>query len=134
MSSNKVIDIPINLTCVEEHVLGDEYAAKHLGSGDVKVLSTPAMIAFMERTSMKCVQKYLSPEYTTVGTVVNVKHLNPAPTSGIVIVESKLIAREGRRLLFEVRAYYKDKLIGEGLHERFIVDREKFIEKLRKLY
>jgi Thioesterase superfamily len=78
--------------------------------------------------------KYLSPEYTTVGTVVNVKHLNPAPTSGIVIVESKLIAREGRRLLFEVRAYYKDKLIGEGLHERFIVDREKFIEKLRKLY
>lgn len=133
MSSSDQLEIPPNLTCIEEYVVKEEHVAKHVGSGDIGVLSTPSMIAFMERTSMKCVQQYLPQNYTTVGTLVNVRHLNPAPLGGIIKVESKLIAQDGRRLLFQVKAFYKNVLIGEGQHERFIVHREKFAEKLRRI-
>ncbi|MEM3913307.1 MAG: thioesterase family protein, partial [Desulfurococcaceae archaeon] len=112
MSSSDQLEIPPNLTCTEEYVVKEEHVAKHVGSGDIGVLSTPSMIAFMERTSMKCVQQYLPQNYTTVGTLVNVRHLNPAPLGGIIKVESKLIAQDGRRLLFEVKAFYKNVLIG----------------------
>ena len=126
-------NIPSNLACREEYLVSSEHAARHIGSGEVGVLSTPSMILFMERTSMKCIQEYLPLNYTTVGIVVNVRHLNPAPIGGVVRVESKLIQVDGRRLVFEVKAYYKDTLIGEGLHERFIVNKEKFLEKSKNL-
>ncbi|MGC8983415.1 MAG: thioesterase family protein [Desulfurococcaceae archaeon] len=125
--------VPVGISCTEEHYASEEHAARHVGSGDVAVLSTPSMIAFMERTSMNCVQKYLPRGYTTVGTVVNVRHLNPAPIGSKIRVESRLVEKDGRRLVFEVKAYWGDVLIGEGLHERFIVNREKFLEKLKKL-
>ena len=131
--SGSELSLPVGIVCSEEYVVKEEYAAKHVGSGDVAVLATPAMIAFMERTSLNCVQPYLPPEYTTVGTLVNVKHLNPAPLGGVVRVESRLISQEGRRLVFEVKAFYGSTLIGEGVHERFIVHREKFAEKLKKI-
>ncbi len=120
------------LTCSDEYVVSEEHVAKHISS-DISVLSTPAMILFMERTSMKCAQQYLPEPYTTVGVAVNVRHLNPAPLGGVVRVISKLLSIEGRRLVFEVRVYYRDVLIGEGLHERFIVNREKFIERVKSV-
>jgi predicted thioesterase len=89
------------------------------------------MILFMERTSMRCAQQYLPEPYTTVGVSVNVRHLNPAPLGGVVRVVSRLVSVEGRRLVFEVKAYYRDMLVGEGIHERFIVNREKFAEKVK---
>lgn len=131
--SGQEFSIPIGVMCVDEYTIREEHIAKHVGSGDVAVLSTPSMIAFMEKTSMKCVQQYLPEEYTTVGTLVNVRHLNPAPLGSTIRVESKLLAREGKKLVFEVRAYYRGMLLGEGFHERFIVHRERFIEKVRKL-
>lgn len=127
-------DIPIDTACVEEYIVKDEHAAKHIGTGDVSVLSTPSMIAFMERTSMLCVQRYLPPEYTTVGVLVNVKHLNPAPVGSTIRVESRLVAREGRRLVFEVKVLLKETVIGEGVHERFIVHGKRFIEKVKKAF
>jgi predicted thioesterase len=113
-------------------VVSEEYVAKHIGR-DISVLSTPAMILFMEKTSMKCVQQYLPEPYTTVGVAINVRHLNPAPLGGVVKVVSKLMIIEGRKLVFEVKAYYRDVLIGEGLHERFIVNREKFLERVKSI-
>lgn len=127
------ISIPENLVCVDEYYVPEDYAAKHIGSGDVMALSTPAMIALMERTSMMCVQKYLPEDYTTVGTLVNVKHVNPAPVRDKIRVESRLVRVEGRRLVFEVKAYYKNTLVGEGVHERFIVSKSKFVEKLKRI-
>ncbi|MEM0469719.1 MAG: thioesterase family protein [Desulfurococcaceae archaeon] len=132
--SGRDFDIPLNTVCVEEYTVKDEHAAKHVGTGDVAVLSTPSMIAFMEKTSMACVQQYLPPEYTTVGVLVNVKHLNPAPVGSTIRVESKLVAREGRRLVFEVKALLKETLIGEGIHERFIVHGKRFIERAKKIF
>lgn len=125
------IDIPNDLTCKEEYEVRDEHVAQHIGNGDVRVLSTPSMILFMERTALKCVQSYLPVDYTTVGTYVEVHHLNPAPVGSIVRVEARLVNREGRKLLFEVKAYHGETLIGEGKHERFIVNRERFLEKIK---
>ncbi|MEM0237882.1 MAG: thioesterase family protein, partial [Desulfurococcus sp.] len=121
------------LYCEEEYVVEEAHTAKHVGSGDVQVLSTPSMIAFMEKTALKCVEKHLPQEYTTVGTMVNIKHLNPAPKGARVKVSVKLITVEGKRLLFEVKAYWGTIILGEGTHERFIVNRERFIEKVRSL-
>ncbi len=121
------------LYCEEEYVVEEHHTASHVGSGDVGVLSTPSMIAFMEKTARMCVEKYLPREYTTVGTMVNVRHLNPAPRGARVKVSAKLINVEGRRLLFEVKAYWGETLLGEGTHERFIVNREKFAEKLKSM-
>ena len=120
------------LTCSDEYTVTEEYTAKHVSS-EIPVLATPAMILFMERTSMKCAQQYLPEPYTTVGVSVNVRHLNPAPLGGTVKVISRLLSVDGRRLVFEVKAYYRDVLIGDGVHERFIVNKEKFAEKVRSL-
>ncbi len=114
-------------------VVGDEHVAKHVGSGDVEVLSTPSMIAFMERVAMECVQVFLPEGYTTVGTAVEVRHLNPAPKGVEVEVAAKLIEVDGRRLKFEVEARWGSVLVGKGVHERFIVERLKFLEKVREL-
>lgn len=119
--------------CVKVFVVGGEHVAKHVGSGDVEVLSTPSMIAFMERVAMECVQVFLPEGYTTVGTAVEVRHLNPAPKGAEVEVAAKLVEVEGRRLKFEVEARWGSVLVGKGVHERFIVERAKFLEKVREL-
>lgn len=125
--------VPVGVVCVEEYTVKEENTAKHVGSGDVAVLSTPSMIAFMEETSMKCAQQYLPRDYTTVGVAVNVKHVNPAPLGSTIRVESRILSHEGKRIVYEVKAYYKGLLVGEGLHERFIVNRERFAEKVKRL-
>jgi len=134
MSSGLDIKLEPGIECVEEYLVTEEYTAKHLGSGAVRVLSTPSMILFMERTSHNCVQGLLPPGYSTVGVMVNVRHLNPAPLGATVRVTSRLVKVEGRRLLFEVKATYRDLVIGEGVHERYIVSLEGFAEKLKRLF
>ena len=126
------ISIPVGTVCREEYYVREEHAASHVGSGDVRVLSTPSMILFMERTSLKCVERYLPAGFTTVGTLVNVKHLNPAPINDKILVESRILRVEGRKIVFEVRAIWRDTVIGEGIHERYVVNKEKFLDKIRK--
>ena len=111
----------------------EEHLAKFLASGDVYVLSTPSMIAFMENVSRMLAEKYLSNEETTVGTKVCVRHLKPAPLGAEIRVKSTLTKIDGRRLTFKVEACWKDELIGEGEHERFIVNRDKFSEREKRL-
>ncbi len=127
------ISIPTGVLCREEYHVGEEHAAKHVGSGDVEVLSTPSMILFMEMTALKCIEKYLPPRYTTVGTAVNVKHMNPAPVNDNIVIEARIASVEGRKIVFEVRALWRDLIIGEGTHERYVVDRERFLNKVRNL-
>lgn len=119
------------LTCTDEYVVLSEHAASHVGSGSVSVLSTPSMIAFMERTSLLCVQKLLPEGYTTVGTMVNVRHLRAVPVGERVRVISRVKSVEGRKILFEVEAYRGEELVGKGEHERYIVEVSKFLEKAR---
>jgi len=109
-----------------------EHSASSVSSGAVYVLSTPMMIAFMEDVSFTLAQRYLETGKTTVGFHVDVKHLAPAPIGKEVKVKSTLVEVNGNKLKFKVEAYYKDKKIGDGIHERVIVDEKEFMKKVEE--
>ena len=111
---------------VEEHHL-----AAHVGSGDLRVLATPSMIALMEEAAMHCAAPHLSEGQTTVGGHISASHLKPTAHGRIITATATLTAIEGRKLQFTVTANDEEGLIGEGEHTRFIVDREKFMARLK---
>ena len=101
-----------------------DLTAKALRSGGLDVFATPIMIALMEEASLVSVRPSLEPGMDTVGTHLDVSHLSPTPVGMKVTAESELIEIDRRRLVFAVQAD-----IGEGKHERFIVDMDKFTAK-----
>ena len=110
-------------------IVTEQQTAKYLGSGELAVFATPCMIALMENTAYKSVQPFLDPGQGTVGTLLNVKHLAATPVGMEVRCETKLIEIDRKRLVFEVEAFDACGLIGEGTHERFVIDNQKFMQK-----
>lgn len=111
--------------------VGKNDTAAVYGSGLLDVLSTPAMIALMEQTAMRAVEACLNEGEGTVGTEVNVKHLKATPVGKNVTCTATLTEVNGRRLLFHVEASDDTGKIGEGLHERFIIENDKFMAKIK---
>lgn len=111
--------------------VGPNDTAAVYGSGLHDVLSTPAMIAFMEQTAMRAVEACLNEGEGTVGTEVNIKHLKATPVGGTVSCTATLQEVNGNRLLFHVEANDEKGKIGEGMHERFIIDNRRFMERLK---
>ncbi|MBQ4085227.1 MAG: thioesterase family protein [Clostridia bacterium] len=109
-----------------EIIVTEEKTAKAMGSGELNVFATPAMIAMMENTAYTSIADQLEPGQGTVGTLMNVKHVAATPVGMKVVCETKLIEIDRRRLVFAVTASDEAGLIGEGVHERFIVDNAKF--------
>ncbi len=112
--------------------VGANDTAAVYGSGLHDVLSTPAMIALMEQTAMQAVEACLDEGEGTVGTEVNVRHLKATPVGRTITCTATLQEVNGNRLLFHVEADDENGRIGEGRHERFIIDNRKFIEKLSR--
>jgi fluoroacetyl-CoA thioesterase len=106
-----------------------ENTAAHVGAGGVEVFATPMMIALMEQAAWQSVAKSLDPGYVTVGTSVNVRHLAVTPIGQRVRAIAELMQIDGRRLVFKVEAYDEKQKIGEGQHERFIVNLDRFLKK-----
>ena len=106
-----------------------EMSARHLGSGDVGVLATPAMIAMMEGASLRCVQDQLAEGETTVGYIVNIRHLSPTPLGREVTVSAQLDRVDGRKLTFSVEAREGGKTVGTGEHVRVIIETARFLEE-----
>lgn len=115
----------------EELVVEERHTASHLGSGNVFVLATPMMIALMERASVAAVDHLLPEGQLTVGARVDVRHLAPTPIGMRVTARSELVAVEGRKLTFHVEAFDEEKKIGEGTHQRVIVEMARFQERVR---
>ena len=113
----------------EEVLVSESNSAKTFGSGTLEVFGTPGMSALMEKTALKSVEPYLEDGQGTVGTLLNVTHDAPTPFGMKVRCESELIEIDRRRLVFHVAAYDESGKIGEGRHERFIIDSEKFQKK-----
>ena len=118
------------LTYTSTRTVEEHHLAAHVGSGDLRVLSTPSMIALMEEAAMHCVAPHLEPTQTTVGGHITASHLKPTAHGRAITATATLTAVEGRKLQFTVSASDEDGLIGEGEHTRFIVDREKFMARL----
>jgi fluoroacetyl-CoA thioesterase len=103
------------------------------------VLSTPSMIAEMEETCRLLLKEHVIPEteWDSVGTVVNIQHLAATPVGAEVFLKAEVTSVDGRRVMFKTEARDKLEKIGEGMHERFIINisrfRAKFNEKQKQL-
>lgn len=104
--------------------------ALEMGSGDMEVFATPAMVALMENAAMLAVVDNLPEGSTTVGAMMHTSHVKPSPVGEEVRATAVLTEVEGRKLTFSVRAEDGKGLIGEGTHVRYVVDRERFLGKL----
>lgn len=113
----------------QEEIVTENLTASHIGSGTVRVFATPMMIALMEHTSQVSVKPYLEEGQETVGTRVDVSHISSTPIGLKVWCESEVIEIDRRRIVFKVAAYDEKGLIGEGTHERFVIDVAKFQAK-----
>lgn len=118
------------IKCVKEEVVTEELTAKVVGSGGLAVYATPAMIRLIEHAAWESVEEAVEEGCTTVGTLMNVKHVSASPLGAKIKATSELVEIDGRRLVFKVEAYDDAGLIGEGVHERFVVNTEKFMSKL----
>ena len=105
----------------------EEDTAIAMGSGDIPVLATPAMIALMENAAMLTVASQLPEGYTTVGGQISISHMRPTAIGSIVTATAVLENIDGKKLFFRVEARQNEEVIGEGTHLRYIVEREKFL-------
>lgn len=113
----------------QETIVTQNLTAEAVGSGSLPVYATPMMIALMEKTAFTSITPFLEKGQGTVGTLMNVSHLAATPLGMKVYCESELIEIDRRKLVFNVKAFDEYGLIGEGKHERFIIDNEKFLNK-----
>ncbi len=112
-----------------ETIVTKELCANAWGSGGLQVYATPAMIALMENTAWASVEPCMEEGMSTVGTKLDVAHLSASPVGAHITCESELVEVDGRRLVFKVNACDEAGLIGEGTHERFIINTEKFMAR-----
>jgi len=114
-----------------ERVVIDEWAAPSMGSGTVPVLATPALVALMEQAAVRALEGRLPPGQTSVGVRIDVRHLAATPPGMRVRAQATLVAAEGRRLTFQIEAWDDVEKVGEAVHERVLVDTERFMERVR---
>ncbi len=107
-----------------------ENTAMRVGSGSVPVFATPMLVALMENAAINALEGKLSKGQTTVGTIVEIKHLAATPMGMVVRAEAELTAVEGARLTFRVEAYDQKEKVGEGTHQRFILEQARFMAKV----
>ncbi|GHV55951.1 thioesterase [Spirochaetia bacterium] len=121
--------LPIGLKVEKTEIVTGDNTAESWGSGGLPVYATPAMIALMEGAAAAAVQDRLPAGWSTVGTELKVKHLFASPVGAEVKAVGELIEVDGRRLRFKVEAHDNAGKIGEGTHERFIIENERFLKK-----
>lgn len=119
------------LTCTLEAQVGEDDTAIALGSGDLPVLATPRMVAWMENAAMSAVAAQLEPAETTVGTRIEVTHVKAVPIGGVVRATALSTEVDRRRIEFRIEVRDANhELVGEGTHTRFVVDRARFLDRL----
>ncbi len=124
--------IQTGITCQKKITVTPEMTAAAMGSGALEVLATPSMIALMEGTAQEAVQRLLEDGQGTVGTRIDVRHLAATPVGMEVTCTAEVTEVDRRRIVFTVKAQDEKEVIGEGTHERFVIDNEKFFAKCRQ--
>ena len=122
--------LEIGLKNSSSTVVTDSLTASYIGSGDMPVLATPAMIALMENAAMVAVAPHLPEGSTTVAGFISSSHLKPSKIGETITAVAEVTKVEGKKIEFKVSAYSGETLLGEGTHTRFIVERQKFMDKL----
>lgn len=125
------MEITPGITRTQNFTVEARHTASHIGSGDLQVLSTPTMIAFMESTALHLIAEYLEPGYSSVGIHVDVRHLAPTALGKQVRVTATVQSVDGRKIEFQVDAWEGEKRIGTGTHRRAIIQVERFLLNLK---
>jgi predicted thioesterase len=113
-------------------VVESQHTAAHVGSGSLRVLATPIMIGLMESNSHRLLAQYLPEGSSSVGALVEVRHLAPTPLGGRVWVRSEVLEVDGLRVVFAVKAWDEQETVGEGRHTRVVIDTARFIRRVEK--
>ena len=121
--------ILIGTKCRLEQTVTDALTAANVGSGALPVFGTPYMSALMENAAMTCLQSFLEEGQGSVGTHLDISHDAPTPIGMKVWAEAELTAVDGRKLTFAVTAFDDAGPIGKGVHQRFVIQNEKFLAK-----
>lgn len=132
MSENLHPGLRAGLSGSAELVVGEEHTAPRVGSGRVHVLATPVMINLIEAAALAAVEHLLSPGYQSLGTVLDVRHIAATPVGMRVRATAEVVKVEGRTLAFRVEARDQRDLIGDGTHERVIVNVERFDKRVQE--
>jgi predicted thioesterase len=115
-----------------ELLVAEAHTAPRVGSGRVHVLATPVMINLFEAAALDAVERLLPPGRQSLGTVLNVRHIAATPVGMRVTATAEVTGVEGRTIRFRVEARDEKDLIGDGTHERVVVNVEKFDERVQR--
>jgi len=115
-----------------EVVVGEEHTAPRVGSGRIHVLATPVMINLIEAAALAAVESLLPEGHQSLGTLLNVRHIAATPVGMRVRATAELVRVEGRTLSFRVEAHDEVELIGDGAHERVVVNVERFDVRVQR--
>ena len=126
------LNIPIGHTFQQNLIVNNSHTASQYGSGLAEVFATPAMVALMENVAYKSIEEFLPENHSTVGTEINVKHLKATLPGKTVSAISKVTHIDNKKISFEIQVFEGDKLVGSATHVRYVVNNDKFIEKLRE--
>lgn len=121
--------IPVGTKGHAEAVVTKENCAANVGSGSLDVFATPCMTALMEQAAYTSLLPFLDAGQGTVGTKLDISHVSATPVGMKVRAESEVTDVDGKKICFRVAAYDEAGLIGEGVHERFIISEERFLQK-----
>lgn len=126
------MEIRSGLTGSAELLVGEEHTAPRIGSGKVHVLATPVMINVIEAAALDAIERYLPPGFQSLGTVLNVRHIAATPVGMRVRATAEVLKTEGRTVFFKVEVRDEKDLIGDGTHERVVVNVAKFDERVQR--
>lgn len=126
------MELTPGLSAETEFVVEEGHTAAAVKGDLAPVLSTPQLIGLMEGTAHKIIQPSLGEGQSSVGTMIQMRHLAATPVGMSVRVRAELLEVDGRRLKFKVEAWDAVEKIGEGEHERFIINSEKFMARVRQ--
>ena len=126
------MDISPGLSGTAELVVGEEHTAPSIGSGKVRVLATPVMINLIEAASLKAIEHLLAAGYQSLGTHLDVRHIAATPVGMRVTATAEVTRVEGRTVDFRVEARDEKDLIGDGTHQRVVVNVAKFDQRVQR--
>jgi fluoroacetyl-CoA thioesterase len=126
------LDLPSGMTGTAELVVGEQHTAPRIGSGRIRVLATPVMINLIEAAALAAVEQSLPEEHQSLGTHLDITHIAATPVGMRVRATAEVVRVEGRTIHFKVRAEDERELIGEGTHERVVVNLERFDRRVQE--
>ena len=125
------MNIEINTEFKQNYTVAENNTAKNMGSGDLDVLATPSLVAFMGDAAKNYLNTFLTDDLGSVGSNININHLAPTLVGKEITVQGQIteIIKE-KIIIFSLEAFEADKKIGDATHTRVIINNEKFLSKL----